>query len=125
MMTANYFELEREASKYVEIFSVKDRLDIRLPKFQKELFEKIATIQGVSLTDFIIKSALDAAVAEIEKVQKLTFSLEGQRAFIESLDQPREFSESIKERYAKYSKLTRKGSKSETRRSESGARATK
>ena len=124
MMATNYLALEMDSKKYVELFSVKDRLDIRLPKFQKELFERIATIQGVSLTDFIIKSALDAAVEEIDKVEKLTFSMEGQRDFIENLDQPREFSESIKERYAKYSKLTVKGLKSEPRRSESGERAT-
>lgn len=119
-MTANYFELEREAGKYVEMFSVKDRLDIRLPKFQKELFEKIALIQGVTLTDFIIKSAVQAAVDEIEKVKTLTLSMEGQRAFVDALDNPREISESIKERYAKYSKLTKKGDLSERRTKKSG-----
>lgn len=115
-MTVDIMKLEREADKYIQLFSVKDRLDIRLPKFQKELFEKVATIQGVSLTDFIIKSAIDAAADELEKVKNITFSINGQRAFVEALDQPREFSESIKDRYVKYSKLREKGRASEEKR---------
>lgn len=121
-MTVDIMKLEREANKYIELFSTKDRLDIRLPKFQKELFEKVAIIQGVSLTDFIIKSAIDAAASELEKVKNITFSINGQRAFIEALDQPREFSESIKDRYAKYYRLKEKGKVSERQqRNESGA----
>lgn len=124
-MTVDIMKLEREANKYLELFAAKDRLDIRLPKFQKELFEKVATIQGVSLTDFIIKSAIDAAANELEKVQNITFSINGQRAFVEALDQPREFSESIKDRYAKYSKMREKGIVSEEkRRNESRASRT-
>lgn len=108
-MTVDYMKIEREANQYVELLSIKDRLDIRLPKFQKDLFEKVAVIQGVSLTDFIIKSALEAAVHEIERVQKIHLSLEGQRTFVNALENPREFSDSIKERYEKYSNLRKKG----------------
>ena len=115
-MTVDYMKIEREANQYVELLAIKDRLDIRLPKFQKDLFEKVAVIQGVSLTDFIIKSALDAAVHEIERVTKIHLSMEGQKTFVNALENPREFSDSIKERYAKYSNLRSKGKISETTR---------
>jgi len=94
---------EREnKTDFIEEKNKKERLDIRLPKNQKDLFEHVASIQGRSLTDFIIKAALDAATQEVERNQFITLSMENHRKFIEAIDNPREPSENIKTRYKKY-----------------------
>ena len=98
--------IEREDIKnYVEEKYKKDRLDIRLPKIQKEFFERVATMQGRSLTDFILKAALDAATHEVERKQLITLTMENHKKFIEAIDNPRHPSENVKTRYARYLKL--------------------
>lgn len=100
---------EREnKTNFIEEKNKKERLDIRLPKNQKDLFEHVASIQGRSLTDFIIKAALDAATQEVERNQFITLSMENHRKFVEAIDNPREPSENIKTRYKKYLLLKEK-----------------
>lgn len=98
--------IEREDVKnYVEEKYKKDRLDIRLPKIQKEFFERVASMQGRSLTDFILKAALDAATHEVEKNQLITLTMENHKKFIDAIDNPRHPSENVKSRYKKYLQL--------------------
>lgn len=101
--------IEKEyLKKHVENKIKKDRLDIRLPKIQKELIEHVAGMQGRTLTDFILKAAIDAATQEVERSQIILLSMENQRRFIEAIENPREPSDAVKIRYKQYVELKEK-----------------
>jgi len=82
-----------------------ERLEARISRAQKELFQRAAELQGRALTDFVIASAHDAAVRVIEETQTIRLGAEDSRAFAEALIKPREPNARLKsaaERYLKF-----------------------
>lgn len=70
------------------------RIAARLTKEHKLLFERAAMLKGLSLTDFMISSAYEAAIKVLNDSQiLLTLGPEDSRFFFEHLLQPREPSE--------------------------------
>ncbi len=69
------------------------RIAARLTKEHKSLFERAAILKGLSLTDFMISSAYDAALKVLDESQVvLTLGPEDSRQFFESLLHPRDAS---------------------------------
>ena len=67
-----------------------ERLEARVSREQKELFQRAAELQGRTLTDFVIASAHEAAVRTIQAMDSIRLSAEESRAFAEALLNPRE-----------------------------------
>ncbi len=67
-----------------------ERLEARVSKEQKELFQHAADIQGRTLTDFMISSLQDAAVRTIQEYEVMTLSASDREVFIEALLNPPE-----------------------------------
>jgi uncharacterized protein (DUF1778 family) len=66
-----------------------ERLEARLTREQKALFQRAAELQGRTLTDFLIASAHEAAVRTLEESQIIRLSVEDSRAFADALLNPR------------------------------------
>jgi uncharacterized protein (DUF1778 family) len=68
-----------------DIAPKRDRLEARVAKDQKALFQKAADLQGKTLTEFLIHSAQKEALKTIEKYQIITLGKEDQRVFMDAL----------------------------------------
>ncbi|HLI11761.1 MAG TPA: DUF1778 domain-containing protein [Alphaproteobacteria bacterium] len=66
-----------------------ERLEARISRDQKALFQRAAELQGRTLTDFVIGSAHDAAVRVIEDMQRITLNAAESSTFAEALLNPR------------------------------------
>jgi uncharacterized protein (DUF1778 family) len=66
-----------------------ERLEARISREQKALFQHAAELQGRTLTDFVIASAHDAAVRVVEDMRKISLSAAESRAFANALLHPR------------------------------------
>ena len=64
------------------------RLDARITEEQKRLFTQAASIQGRSVTDFIVASSLEAAKAVVRDHELMTLTGHDREAFVQSLLQP-------------------------------------
>jgi uncharacterized protein (DUF1778 family) len=64
------------------------RLEARIPKAQKTLFERAAELRGQTLTDFVIDTLHDAAVKTVEEHSLIKLTLEDQQRFVEALMNP-------------------------------------
>jgi uncharacterized protein (DUF1778 family) len=70
------------------------RIAARVTSEHKSLFERAAALRGLSLTDFMVSAAYDAAVKTLVDSQiVLELGPEDSRAFVNSLLHPREPSE--------------------------------
>jgi uncharacterized protein (DUF1778 family) len=65
-----------------------ERLEARLTPAQKSLIEHAASLQGRSLTDFVLASVQEAALKAIDDHQRITLSVRDGRAFVEALISP-------------------------------------
>jgi len=67
------------------------RIAARVTEAHKSLFERAAILRGLSLTDFIVNAAYDAAVQTLTSGQIiLELGPEDSRVFVEQLLTPRE-----------------------------------
>jgi uncharacterized protein (DUF1778 family) len=66
------------------------RIEVRVALKQKQLFERAAEMQGVTLTDFAISSMQRAAADAVEEHARIELSQRDQRAFVEALTNPPE-----------------------------------
>lgn len=67
-----------------------ERLEARISKEQKELFQRAADLQGRTLTDFIISSLQNAANQIIQEHEVMILSRRDQEVFVEALLNPAE-----------------------------------
>lgn len=66
------------------------RIEVRIALKQKQLFERAAAMQGITLTDFAISSMQRAAADAVEKHARIELSQRDQQAFVEALVNPPE-----------------------------------
>jgi len=66
------------------------RIEVRIGAKQKRLFERAATIEGVTLTDFAISSMQRAAASTVEEHTRIELSERDQQAFVQALMNPPE-----------------------------------
>ncbi|WP_425525975.1 DUF1778 domain-containing protein [Halotia branconii] len=79
-----------------------ERLEARISKEQKELFQRAAKIQGRTLTDFVISSLLNAANQVIQENEMMILSRKDQEVFVEALLNPPEPSAKLKAAAQRY-----------------------
>ena len=65
-----------------------ERLEARVSKAQKNFFLRAASLQGRSLTDFLITSVQEAAERAVRAYDVLTLSERDRRDFVTALLQP-------------------------------------
>ena len=71
-----------------EKVSRSERLEARISKAQKALFVRAATVQGRSLTDFLIASVQEAAERALRAHDVLTLSERDRKIFVAALVKP-------------------------------------
>ena len=72
-------------TKTPEKHSRSERLEARISKAQKELFVRAAELEGRSLTDFLVASVHDAALATVRSHDALRLSDRDRQAFVSAL----------------------------------------
>lgn len=65
-----------------------ERLEARVTKAQKSLFQRAAEILGRSLSDFVVSSAQEAATRAIQERSVMTLTERDQQAFVSALLNP-------------------------------------
>ena len=81
------------------------RIEARVSPEQKELFERAAAIEGVTLTDFAISTMHRAATAVVQEHTTIELSVRNQRAFVEALMNPPEPNEALREAAKAYIRM--------------------
>ncbi|MBH8554855.1 DUF1778 domain-containing protein [Nostocaceae cyanobacterium CENA357] len=79
-----------------------ERLEARISKEQKEVFQRAAEIQGRTLTDFVINSVMNAAKQIIQEHEMIILSRQDQEVFVEALLNPPEPSAKLKTAAQRY-----------------------
>lgn len=67
-----------------------ERLEARVSKEQKRLFQKAADLEGRTLTDFMIQATSEAARQTLERHEMVRLTLRDQLAFVKALLRPPE-----------------------------------
>ena len=83
-----------------------ERLEARVTAEQKALIEHAASLQGRSITDFVLTSVQDAARRAIQEHQVMTLTVEDSRAFVKALLDPPPPNERLKETVRRYRNVT-------------------
>ena len=65
-----------------------ERLEARISRETKMLFQKAARIQGSTLTDFVVKSAVEVAKRTVREDEFVELSRRDRLAFVEALFTP-------------------------------------
>lgn len=91
-----------ESSKEKPERSKIERLEARVSKEQKELFQRAADIQGRTLTDFVISSVAEAAKRAIQEHEMMTLSVRDSEVFVEALLNPPEPSDKLRAAAQRY-----------------------
>lgn len=73
-----------------------ERLEARIPALQKDVLLRAASLQGQSLTEFVLSSAAEAAKRIIRENDLLELSERDQLAFAQALVNPPEASARLK-----------------------------
>jgi uncharacterized protein (DUF1778 family) len=79
-----------------------ERLEARISREQKELFQRAADIQGRTLTDFVISSVQEAALRAIQEHEMMILSVRDQEVFVEALLNPPNPSEKLRTAAQRY-----------------------
>ena len=66
----------------------KERLEARVSRDQKKLFEKAARLQGRTVTDFVVTSAQEAATRILQEHEVIALSTRDREAFVAALLNP-------------------------------------
>ena len=64
------------------------RLEARISPEQKRLFERAADLQGRSLTEFVVRSAQEAAQEAIREHELISLTARDTKAFVNALLKP-------------------------------------
>lgn len=73
-----------------------DRIDARLPVETKQLIERAAVITGVTLSDFVVSKAYEAARTVVQEHDTWVLNRRQSKAFVEALLNPPEPNDALK-----------------------------
>ena len=79
-----------------------ERLEARVSREQKALFQRAAELQGRTLTDFVIASVHEAALRTIEEIRTIRLDADESRVFAEALLNPREPTDRLRKAARRY-----------------------
>lgn len=100
----------RTSSKRVPTEPRSERLEARISREQKALFQRAAELQGRTLTDFVIASVHESAVKAIAELEVIRLTAADSRAFAEALLHPREPIPELRAAAERYRKMVGGGS---------------
>ena len=83
-----------------------ERLEARISKAQKALFVRAATVQGRSLTDFLIASVQEAAEKALRAQDVLTLSERDRKVFVAALVKPAAPGKALRQAVKQYKNRT-------------------
>lgn len=83
-----------------------ERLEARVTTEQKRLIERAASLQGRTLTDFVLTSVQDAARRTIEEAHRLELSVRDSEAFVDALLNPDPVNDRLRETVRRYRETT-------------------
>ena len=81
--------MARSTSQKSSVRARVERLEARISRNQKDLFQRAADLQGRTLTDFVLSSAHEAAVRTIDELQIIRLNAQDSRRFADALLNPR------------------------------------
>jgi|HubBroStandDraft_1064217.scaffolds.fasta_scaffold532234_2 uncharacterized protein (DUF1778 family) len=79
-----------------------DRIDARLPADTKQIIERAAVITGVTLSDFVISRAYEAAAAIVREHDTWVLSRRESKAFVDALLNPPEPNKALRAAASRY-----------------------
>jgi uncharacterized protein (DUF1778 family) len=82
-----------------------ERFEARITRQQKKLLQRAADLEGRTLTDFVVKSAQDAAQRAIEAHTVLELSARDQQTFVQALLRPPSPSKRLTRAARRYKRL--------------------
>ena len=82
-----------------------ERVDVRVAPETKELLQRAAALRGRSLSDFVVESAQEAAVAAIRDHRVMTLTAEDSRALADALLDPPEPNEALIRAFRRHREL--------------------
>jgi len=85
-----------------------ERLEARITKEAKDLFQTAADLEGRTLTDFVVTAALEAARRTIQHSDLIRLTARDQERFVEVLLGPQEPNAKLREAAARYRKVATK-----------------
>lgn len=85
-----------------------ERLEARLSPDTKALFQEAAMIQGRSLTDFVVNSAVEAAQRTLRENEFVQLSRRDRIAFVEALLNPPAPNDRLRKSFQRHNELVRK-----------------
>jgi uncharacterized protein (DUF1778 family) len=83
----------------------RSRLEARISAEEKELLKRAADLQGCSLTEFVVRSAQEAARKAVKEHQIMSLTARDTEAFVKALLKPPAPSKKIKHAAARYKKV--------------------
>ncbi|PSJ61773.1 DUF1778 domain-containing protein [Kumtagia ephedrae] len=83
-----------------------ERLEARVTAEQKGLIERAASLQGRTVTDFVLASVQDAARRAIEEHRQLELSVRDSEAFVEAMLNPAPANDRLRETMRRYRETT-------------------
>jgi len=82
-----------------------ERVEIRMTPRQKQKIERAASLQGTSVTDFILNQVQPAATATIQEFELMELRDKDRRIFVEALLNPPEPTEALKAAVARHEQI--------------------
>lgn len=79
-----------------------ERLEARMTKEQKELVQHVASIQGRTLTDFVVHSVTDAATQIVQEQEAIILSERDRKVFLEAFLNPPQPNDLVKAAVQRY-----------------------
>ena len=83
----------------------RNRLEARISDKEKQLLKRAAELQGCSLTEFVVRSAQDAARKTLKEHRMMTLSARDTDAFVKALLKPQAPSKRLKQAAERYKKV--------------------
>ena len=83
----------------------RSRLEARISAEEKELLKRAAELQGCSLTEFVLRSAQEAARQTVKEHQMISLTARDTEAFVKALLKPPAPSKKLKCAAVRYKKV--------------------
>jgi uncharacterized protein (DUF1778 family) len=80
------------------------RIEARVSREQKELYDRAAAIEGITLTAFAISTMNRAATYVIQEYTNMVLSVRNQQTFVDALTNPPEPNEALRKAARAYRK---------------------
>jgi uncharacterized protein (DUF1778 family) len=95
----------RHAGRRKQTPAVMERLEARIPREQKMLFQHAAELQGVTLTDFVIDALKEAAMKTVEDHTVIRLAAEERETFLHALLNPPRPNQALREGAQRYRRM--------------------